>query len=119
MPDLRCHWGSARRLRSDLQDLRGRGMSAGERLPWEKAVLIAETVSKRLRPYVARVKCVGSIRRHRPEVGDIEFLVEPHHDEDLLGGKLPILGHVRRELLEMGEWVKGADRMMQITNLLR
>ena len=93
-------------------------MSVGTRLPWTEACDVAAHVAERLAPAVARLKCVGSVRRRRPTVGDIEFLAEPHFDEDLLGGRIPIIEPVRAAMLELGTWVKGAERMMQVTDLL-
>lgn len=93
-------------------------MSVGTRLPWTEACDLAQHVAERLAPAAARLKCVGSVRRRRPTVGDIEFLAEPHFDEDLLGGRIPIIEPVRAAMLELGTWVKGGERMMQVTDLL-
>lgn len=92
-------------------------MSSGGRLPWDQAFEIARQVAAQLDPYVARLKCVGSVRRRRPTVGDIEFVAEPFIAGDLLGNEEPVLEHVRRAMEGMGRWVKGGPRMMQVTDL--
>ena len=93
-------------------------MSAGHSLPWAEAYVIAQEVSERLSPLVSRIKCVGSVRRRLDRVGDIEFLAEPHFDRDLLGELVPVIEPVREALKELGTWVKGGLRYMQITDLL-
>lgn len=75
-------------------------------------------MSEHLSPYVDRLKCVGSVRRRRRFVGDIEFLAEPYFDRDLLGETTPIIAPVRAAVEELGLWERGAQRMMQTTDLL-
>jgi len=93
-------------------------MSAGTRIPWDTAYELAEQVAARLEPVTARRKCVGSVRRRRLHVGDVEFVAEPLVDEDLLGNRTPAIEPIRRVMLELGTWVKGGERMMQVTDLL-
>lgn len=92
-------------------------MSAGTRLTLGRALEIVERVVADLEPTVAEIKCVGSVRRRRPDVGDIELLARPLVDVDLFGAQAPRLDILRASLMEMGAWVKGGDRMMQITDL--
>lgn len=94
-------------------------MSTGPRIPLQEALEIAQEVSARLTPLTARLKCVGSVRRQKETVGDIEFLAEPVMHGDLFDGQTPVLDPIRSELYSMGTWVKGGDRMMQITDLFR
>jgi len=47
------------------------------RIPLRKAEVLAEKVYQRLLPYSQFILVAGSIRRRRPEVGDIEFVVLP------------------------------------------
>lgn len=94
-------------------------MSAGNRIPLQEAVELAAEVSARLTPLVARSKCVGSVRRRKSMVGDIEFVVEPIMNGDLFSDvATPILEPIRDLLHELGTWKKGGARMMQITDLL-
>ena len=59
------------------------------RLPLEQAQSLAAELVQLLSPYCTRVDVVGSIRRKRPDVKDIELLVEPAVTKlvtDLFGG---------------------------------
>jgi len=94
-------------------------VSVGSRIRWAEAYEIAGEVARRIDPLVARSKCVGSVRRRKDTVGDIEFVVEPFMHGDLLGNEEPVLEVVRATMLELGDWVKGGPRMMQVTNLLK
>lgn len=92
-------------------------MSVGTKLPWAEAYDLAKNVAAELEGAVARSKCVGSLRRKRREVGDIEFVVEPHYQEDLVGDRYPIIDSIQVVLEEVGTWVKGKHRMMQVSDL--
>lgn len=94
-------------------------MSTGSRLPWDEAYRLAGEVSRELVPHVVRVKAAGSLRRKRPEVGDLEFVAEPRMvTADLFGAVVADVNPIRKALEELGTWVKGAERMMQITDVL-
>ena len=94
-------------------------MSGGPRFPFDVAYPIAEEAARILTPTLDMVKVVGSLRRKRPFVGDVEFLGVPVFECDLFGSNpTPVLEPVRRALRGMGEWSKGGDRFMQITDLL-
>lgn len=93
-------------------------MSIGTRIPWDEAYEIARQVSHKLEPAVQRSKCAGSIRRRRPDIGDVEFVIEPHYQADLVGGRYPIIDEIQKVADELGTWVKGANKMMQVTDLL-
>lgn len=60
-------------------------MSSGPRVPFAEAFELARTVSEALEPVCVRSKVAGSLRRRRPDVGDIEFVVEPLTDLVLPG----------------------------------
>lgn len=49
----------------------------GERFPWARAKIIAEELCYLLKPACARIEIAGSLRRHKPDVGDIEILYIP------------------------------------------
>ena len=88
-------------------------------VPFEDALVMASQVVEHLKPHVVRMKAAGSLRRQRHHVGDIEFVVEPRMvPVDLFGAEGPDVRELKRQLLEMGTWVKGGERMMQITDLL-
>jgi DNA polymerase/3'-5' exonuclease PolX len=52
-------------------------MSQGERIPLLEAKDLAERLQHELARYTKRCVIVGSIRRERPTVGDIDLLCEP------------------------------------------
>ncbi len=60
-------------------------MSAGDRVPLALAQELAGHVVRELGPHVARIEVVGSVRRLRPSVTDLEVVVEPLPDRNLFG----------------------------------
>lgn len=50
---------------------------AEPRWPLERARKIAERIREELRPYCEKIEIAGSIRRERPEVGDIDLVALP------------------------------------------
>lgn len=56
-----------------------------ERVPLKQAEALAEKVYERLLPYSDFITVAGSIRRRRPEIGDIEFVVLPTNLDQMLG----------------------------------
>jgi DNA polymerase/3'-5' exonuclease PolX len=52
-------------------------MTATEKRPLNEVYPIAEQVKASLTPYCRRIEIAGSIRRHRPMVGDIEIVAIP------------------------------------------
>ena len=93
-------------------------MSLGARIPWREGLAVAESISGRLRPIVERSKVAGSVRRRRPTVGDIEFVVEPRLAvADLFGNRAPAVAPVRALADELGRVTRGGDRMIQVTDL--
>ena len=63
-----------------------------KKMEYSKAILIAQEIKRRIAntPGIRKVEIVGSIRREKPEVKDIEILIEPDVIEprDLFGNKL-------------------------------
>lgn len=85
------------------------------RLPLERVDAIAAALRDQLRPIVARVEIVGSIRRRRPFVKDIELLVEPREvAADLFGSKVHDIEAVRAWAGRAGEILKAGDRYIQL-----
>ncbi len=94
-------------------------MSLGNRMTFQEAYDLAEEAAEQLRPTVAHLKAVGSLRRKRDAIGDIEFLARPHVENDIFGEGAPALLHeVRAAMHNLGTWVQGGDRAMRITDLL-
>lgn len=58
-----------------------------QKLPLEAASIVAEAFSHHLSPHAERIEVAGSIRRRKPEVGDIEIVMIPklYREQDLLG----------------------------------
>lgn len=94
-------------------------MSTGLRIPFEQALSIARQLAADLAPHVVRVKAAGSLRRRRPEVGDIELVVEPKLVAgDLFGAPAPDVQAVKDVAARWGEIVKGGDRFIQVQDLV-
>ncbi len=93
-------------------------MSTGFALQWPEASRLADRVMTALRPLVVRIEVVGSVRRRRTYVRDIELLLEPRMIEiDLFGTLAPDVAPIRSALEQLGTWVKGGERMIQITDV--
>lgn len=62
-------------------------MSAGARYPYAQAHATAEQIRASLAPACERIEIAGSLRRGKPDVGDIELLAIPRfrHVQDLFG----------------------------------
>jgi len=60
-------------------------MGGDVRYPREQALAAANRLIAELKPWVKRIEVLGSIRRQKPEVGDIEILYEPHFSSEPSG----------------------------------
>lgn len=60
-------------------------MSQGEKVPYEVASRIASQLVERFEPACEKVCVAGSIRRQRPEIGDIELIAIPRRGANLFG----------------------------------
>jgi len=80
------------------------------------ARLRAVGLCEKLGPYVQRIEIVGSIRREKPLVGDIEILLEPKTREaSLFGDREPVIEPIRRTLSRFGALTKNGDRYIRVT----
>ncbi|NCC52819.1 MAG: hypothetical protein EOM20_16610 [Spartobacteria bacterium] len=76
----------------------------------EQAKNIAKQVKAQLDPYCARIEIAGSIRRRKPDVGDIEICMIPKNEIliDLFGNNIPIRDkHLVAEIKSLGTILKG------------
>ena len=79
-----------------------------DKLPLSIAYPLADAIAKRLEDVCERIMVVGSVRRERYEVGDIEILTIPQFDTDLYGQpKTDILESRLHELIDEGKLTKG------------
>jgi DNA polymerase/3'-5' exonuclease PolX len=60
-------------------------MSAVVKQPYPVVLPIAERLVEALRPWCDRIEIAGSLRRERPQVGDIEIVAIPRRLKDLFG----------------------------------
>jgi DNA polymerase/3'-5' exonuclease PolX len=63
-------------------------MSNNAPVPFAQAMIIAERLVARLAPFCHRIEIAGSLRRHKPEVRDIELVAIPRMHTDLFGNPL-------------------------------
>lgn len=85
----------------------------------EKAKAIAEALKERLAPACERVSIAGSIRRRKPDVGDIELLAIPKvvKGEDMLNTELAHLifqGVLRLRLNKGGQRTYGPKNKLLV-----
>ena len=92
-------------------------MSAGLRLEWQHAFGLAKELSEHLAPHVVESKCVGSVRRRQPTVGDLEFVCRPHMQADLAGDEFPILDVIEQAMAEIAVRLQGGQRALSYTEL--
>ena len=93
-------------------------MSLGLTMPRVEADALARNLTEDLSPHVERIQVVGSVRRHRPHVSDIELLIEPCMVvADLFGGLALDIGGLKAELERIGRIVKGGDRYIQVAEV--
>lgn len=64
-------------------------MSNNTKLPIKDILPIAQTLVERLRPFCQRIEIAGSLRRKRPQIGDIEIVAIPHYQTDMWGNLCP------------------------------
>jgi DNA polymerase/3'-5' exonuclease PolX len=57
--------------------MRGISMGGEGKMEWVKAHKIAKEIVEYLMAYCDRIEIAGSVRRHKPEVGDIEIVIKP------------------------------------------
>lgn len=69
--------------------------------PLEFARLVAGKLLKRLEPFAARIEIAGSIRRGKPQVGDIELLYIPKWDRTG-DGKVDLVESEIRSMMSAG-----------------
>lgn len=90
-------------------------MSDGPRFPLETAAPVAEELRRDLEPIVQRVVIGGSVRRGRPDVGDIDLVLEPPF---LLGSTTPHLMDIKRRVARWGNIKRGRDRLIVVEDVL-
>lgn len=73
-----------------------------QRIPLAEAEGLAQEVVTLLAPYCARCEVAGSIRRRRPDVGDLEILAIPKIRND---GSADLFGDIPAEVNELDERV--------------
>lgn len=96
-------------------------MSEGRRWPLAQAREIADRLAESLRPACLKIEVAGSIRRRKPDVGDIEIVLLPRTEERPLPGQGGLFDAAPRmervnlawETLDplLGRPMKGGERM--------
>lgn len=77
------------------------------KLPYETALSLAKRVALELSPATTRIEIAGSIRRKRPEIGDIEIVCTPFLQVNLFGDPQGSLLDLHLEqLAESGRIIK-------------
>lgn len=83
-------------------------------MKWTDAWEIAERIAGELDLSCTRIQIAGSLRRMKPEVGDIEIVAEPIFKKDLFGAVSP--DHMLNEFdySTLGKLVKNGSKFKQI-----
>ena len=71
----------------------------------ERAISIADEVIKRLSPYCSRIEVAGSVRRHKPTVNDLEFVLIPSDPWNLT-----------YEILGLGALTRKGDKLKRVNH---
>jgi DNA polymerase/3'-5' exonuclease PolX len=95
-------------------------MSTGAKIPYATALASAETLLAALEPYCTRLLIAGSLRRQRPEVGDLELVVSRRVEPeiDMFGeptGRLIDLLAEGLRALGITEFRKSGERFKQFS----
>jgi DNA polymerase/3'-5' exonuclease PolX len=77
-------------------------MSTATKTPLAAAQQTAGHILEALNPFCHRIAVAGSIRRQRPQIGDIEIVALPQRQTDLLGITVPGLMPIEAFLQERG-----------------
>lgn len=94
-------------------------MSSGQQVAWSEAYEVAREVSDLIAPHCKRSKVVGSLRRRRPLVRDIEIVIEPRQTPSLgLTDPEPDIESVHTALRSLGEVGKCGQRFVQVHGVL-
>ena len=78
----------------------------------KEALLIASELVGRFSIFCERIQIAGSLRREKPDVGDIEIVAAPQMVSDLFGGKVPVTNGV--DWGQYGRVNKSGPRYCQI-----
>ena len=90
----------------------------GQRFPLEEARSYAYRAADILRPHATRVEVAGSIRRGWSPVRDIEIVVQPAMQGDLLGdGLIPLVHGIYREAAGFGVQEYGGGKAVRYSNV--
>lgn len=75
------------------------------KIPRADALKVATEIYDRLKPFTERCKIVGSLRRHRPFVGDVEVLFIPKMAPDPSSLFGALLGVSKAEMIDLADMV--------------
>jgi len=90
-------------------------LSAGTKRPWAEAMAIGVRLANELAVVCTRIKLAGSLRRRRPEVGDIEIVAELGDvPVDLIGAMGPDIEGAHSIARTWGNVMKSGDRSIQV-----
>jgi DNA polymerase/3'-5' exonuclease PolX len=81
----------------------------------DDALQLYEMVAVRLFPFCSKLSPVGSMRRQKTIVHDLDILCKPHGYKRR--GTWWEIDRIREEMKRMGSWVKGGERMMTVKDL--
>ena len=89
-------------------------MADKQKIPYPVALEIAQTLTARLMPYCERIAIAGSVRREKPEIGDIEIVAIPRKAYDFFGFETGDHALNSVEWSEFGKLIKNGSKYKQI-----
>ena len=94
--------------------------TATNKIPLAVARRVAAKLIAHLTPYCERIEVAGSIRRGKPEVGDIELVAISRTEERVIGGQLGLFGKTQQGEVERVSLLDQAlERMIEARHITR
>lgn len=81
---------------------------------WKQAWIIAQQILIELAPLCQKIQIAGSLRRMKPEVGDIEIVALPYFKPDLFGQQTSEHALNDYDYSKIGTLVKNGSKFKQI-----
>lgn len=90
-------------------------MSANRnRIPLNEATEQANAVVKALEPYCTTIQIAGSIRRQKPDVGDIEIVCLPERQGLVINQQIQLFEAIEKEMQPLPEFIRSVDQWKRV-----
>lgn len=90
-------------------------MSANRnRIPLSEATEQANAVVKALEPYCTTIQIAGSIRRKKPDVGDIEIVCLPERQGLVINQQIQLFETIEKQMQPLPEFIRAVDQWKRV-----